>query len=74
MAWYEIRDFKPLNPNSNQDQFSPDNIHTLSRDTLWENASHPRENALIYYKILSTNSLRKFMEISLENMYVDTGA
>ena len=27
----------------------------------------------IYYEILSTNSLRKCMEISLENLYVDTG-
>ena len=35
---------------------------------------HQRENGLIYYQILSTNSLRKCMEISLENLYVDTGA
>ena len=27
----------------------------------------------IYHEILSTNSLRKCMEISLENLYVDTG-
>ena len=33
----------------------------------------PRENALIYYQILSTNSLRPCMEISLENLYVDIG-
>ena len=26
-----------------------------------------------YYQILPTNSLRKCMEISLENLYVDTG-
>ena len=26
----------PLSPNSDQDQFSPNNIHTLSRDKLWE--------------------------------------
>ena len=26
----------PLSPNSDQDQFSPNNIHTLSRDRLWE--------------------------------------
>ena len=26
----------PLSPNSDQDQFSPSNIHTLSRDKLWE--------------------------------------
>ena len=29
---------------------------------------------VIFYQILSTNSLRKCMEISLENLYVDTGA
>ena len=32
------------------------------------------ENALIFYQILSINSLRKCMEISLENLYVDIGA
>ena len=30
-------------------------------------------NDLIFYQILSTNSLRKCMEISLENFYVDIG-
>ena len=30
--------------------------------------------ALIYKQILSTNSRRKYMEISLENLYVDLGA
>ena len=32
-----------------------------------------RENALIFYQILSTNSWRKCIEISLENLYVDLG-
>ena len=32
------------------------------------------ENALIFYQILSTNSLRKCMETSLRNLYVDIGA
>ena len=27
---------EPLSPNSDQDQFSPINIHTLSTDKLWE--------------------------------------
>ena len=27
---------KPLSSNSDQDQFSPNNIHTLSTDKLWE--------------------------------------
>ena len=39
-----------------------------------KNNVHQRENALIFYQILSTNSLRKCTEISLENLYVDTGA
>ena len=58
----------PLSPDSDQDQFSPNNIDTLSRDKLWELI----KNALIYYQILSTNSLRKCIEISLENLYEDT--
>ena len=32
------------------------------------------KNALIFYQILSANSLRKYIEISLENLYVDIGA
>ena len=31
-------------------------------------------NTLIFYQILSTNSLRKSIETSLENLYVDIGA
>ena len=55
-------------PNSVQDQFSPYNYpYNVKRD-------HPRENTLIFEQILSTNCLRKCMEISLENLYVDTGA
>ena len=33
-----------------------------------------RENALIFSQILSTYSLKKCIEISLENLYVDIGA
>ena len=36
-----------------------------------KNNVYQRENALIFYQILSINSLRKSMEISLENLYVD---
>ena len=36
--------------------------------------NHPKETALIFKQILSTNYLRKCIEISLENLYVDTGA
>ena len=31
------------------------------------------ENALIFYQILSTHSLRKCMETSLGNLYMDIG-
>ena len=34
---------------------------------------HQRENALIFYQFLLTNSLRKYTEIGLENMSVDVG-
>ena len=29
---------------------------------------------MIFYEILSTNSLKKSIDISLENLYVDIGA
>ena len=35
---------------------------------------HRRENVLLFYQILSTHSLRKCLEISLENSYVDIAA
>ena len=35
---------------------------------------HQTENASIFYQILSTDSLRKCMEICLENLCVDLGA
>ena len=50
----------PLSPNSDEDQISPNNIHTLSRDKLWELIKindDTRENVLIFYQILSTYSL-----------------
>ena len=34
---------------------------------------HQRENALIFFQILSTSFLRKSVDISLENLYVDIG-
>ena len=43
--------------------------------SLWELIKwSQREKSLIFYQILSTNSLRKCIEISLENLYVDIGA
>ena len=34
---------------------------------------HQSENAWIFYQFLVTNSLRKYTEIGLENMSLDTG-
>ena len=66
--------FNPSSPNSDQDQFSLNNIQTLSRDLvmrIYEMNTYCF--ALIFYQILSTHSLRKYIEISLENLYVDMG-
>ena len=49
--------------------------YTITRkiyENLWND--HQREDALISEQFLSSNSLRKCMEISLENLYVDIGA
>ena len=34
---------------------------------------HQGENALIFFQILSTSSLTKCVDISLENLYMDIG-
>ena len=36
--------------------------------------SKEKNNALICYQTLSTNSLKKCMKISMESLYVDIGA
>ena len=64
--------FNPLRPNSDQDQFSLNDIHTMSRDLvmrIYKMNAHCF--ALIFYQILSTHSLKKYIKISLENLYVD---
>ena len=33
-----------------------------------------RRNALIFYQVLSTNSIRQFIDTSVENLYLDIGA
>ena len=60
----------PFKPDSDQHQLSPDNIHTLSRDKMITKEKIPRS----FYQILSTQYLRKCIEISLENLCVDIGA
>ena len=55
-------------------QFSPYKLYQyIIKRKVYENKydDHLRENALIFEQILSTNSVRKSMEISLENLYVD---
>ena len=72
-----LSDFERRSMNSWIDphEFSLNNIHTLSRESVMRrNNDHQRENALIFYQILSTSSLRKPMNISMENLYVDIGA
>ena len=57
------------------------NINSLQKISLHQQEKgyknhpndHQRENALIFYQFLLTNSLRKYTEIGLENMSVDVG-
>ena len=56
----------PLSPNSDQHQFSPNNIHRLSRAKSRRiNNWLQRYQSLIFYQTFSTNFLRKCKEISL---------
>ena len=62
--------FNPLSLNGDQHQFSPNDIHTLSKQSLWELIKWSWK---IFYQIFSANSLRKCIELSTENLYVDIG-
>ena len=65
----------PLSPSSDQHQFSPMISIDCQEQSLWELIKWSQsEKSLIFYQILSTNSIRKCIEISLENLYVDIGA
>ena len=66
----------PLSPTSDQHQFSPYNINRQSRGRVMRinKIITEEKKASIFYQILSTHSLRKCIEISLENLYVDIGA
>ena len=51
--------FNPLSANSDQDQFSPNNIHTLWTDKLWELIKwSPKKKCLD----LLSNSLNSFFK------------
>ena len=54
----------PLSPNSDQQQFSPNNIHTLSRDKVMR-----INKMIIIEKILW--SFIKFSQLILKEMYED---
>ena len=56
-----------LSNNIISDTYSRENIMRMNK------TKHERRNVLIFYQILLTYSLRKCMEISLENLYVDIG-
>ena len=56
----------PVSANSDQHEISPNNIHTMSREKVMR-IEH-REDAVIFYQIPSIHSLRKCIEISLENL------
>ena len=50
-------------------------LYTIKRQgNKKEKNDHQRENSWIFYQILATDSLRKYKEFSLENLYVDLGA
>ena len=65
----------PLSPNSDQHQFSPNNIHMLSREMVMRiNQMITKEKMHDLLLNFLNLSLRKRMNISLENLYVDIGA
>ena len=63
-------------PKSDQHQFSPHNLNTLSKEKVMRFNKMITSRIILwsFIKILTTNSLRKSMEISLENLYVNIGA
>ena len=61
----------PLSLNSDQHQFSPNNINTSLTEKIMKINKMITEGNLC--QILSTNSLRKCMQISQENLCMDIG-
>ena len=66
----------PFSPKSDQHQFfSKQYQDIIKRKVRRINKNdEQRRNALIFYQVLSTDSVRQFMEISVENLYLDIGA
>ena len=67
--------FNPISAKSDKHQFSPNitNMQSIEKITRIDITHHQKGNALVF-QILSSNSVRKCIEISWENLYVDTGA
>ena len=68
-----IHCFNPLSPNSDQDQFSPNGVHTLSRDKFWEliKWSPKRKYFDLFSNSLNLLFKEMYIDISLENLLVD---
>ena len=67
--------FNPLSPNGDQHQFSPNNIHTSSREKVMRITKMITKKKSLDLSSNSLNaSLGKCIEISLENLCVDIGA
>ena len=67
--------FKPFSPNSDQHEFSPNNIHMLSREMVMRiNQMITKEKMLCSFIKLPQLISSECMNISLENLHVDIGA
>ena len=62
--------FNPLSPKSDQDQFSPNNINTSSKEKYMRNSKTTNWKKIqkIFKQILSINYSRKCMMVSVENL------
>ena len=65
----------PLSPDSDQNQFSPKNIHMLPREMVMRvNKMITKEKCFDLISNSLNYFLRKCMKVSMENLYVDIGA
>ena len=62
LIWYKLQLLKLLSPDSDQNQFSPNNIHILPREMIM------RVNKMIAKDLLS-NSLNYFFKEMYEGQY-----
>ena len=72
--WSGVR-IDPLSPNSDQQQFSPNDVYTLSRDKVTRiNKMMTKEKMPWSFIKFPQLILKKGMEISVENLNVDIRA